>query len=85
MKLMTQVYDNKFQVLLFLGIYNYVFNNGDIIVSNIKFKEAMLNKLQTNGKKENAIEYIPYWANIFNFDKNIIDIMIENLLCAIIQ
>jgi hypothetical protein len=79
MNMMPKLDDNKYRVLLFICIYYYIFTNGNIIINNNNFKEAIFNKLQTDGKKETAITYIPYWSNIFNFDKNIIDIMINNL------
>jgi hypothetical protein len=79
MNLMQQMYNNKYQIILFLSIYNYVFNYSNILITNVSFKETVLNKLQTNGKKESTIEHVPFWADIFNFDKNIINIMINNL------
>jgi hypothetical protein len=79
MNLIPQIFDNKYQIILFLGIYNYVFNYSNILITNVSFKEVVLNKLQTNSKKESTIEHVPFWASIFNFDKNIINIMIDNL------
>jgi hypothetical protein len=79
MKLLPQISDNKYQIILFLGIYNYIFNYSNILINNVDFKETVLNKLHINSKKDSAIEYVPFWSNIFNFDKNIINIMIDNL------
>ncbi len=79
MNMMPKINDSKYQIILFLNIFNFVFNNGNILIKNDKFKEAVLNKLKTDGKYGVATENTLYWSNIFNFDKNIIDIMISNL------
>jgi hypothetical protein len=78
LNMMQKIHENKYQVILFICIYDYIFNYKDFINYN-NLRESMLNKLKTEGIKDSANEYVPYWSNIFNFDKNIINIMINSL------
>ena len=66
MDLMPQIYDTKFQVLLFLTINNYTFGNGNIIANNIKYNDIVLDgpyhKIRTNEIKLNKYsieDYLP--------------------------
>jgi len=70
---------SKYQVIQFLNLYKYIFKYGYTLLNNDKFRNTFFNKLLTEGNKDSVKEYIPYWANLFNFDSNIINIMIDNL------
>jgi hypothetical protein len=76
---------SKYQVIQFLNLYKYIFRYGYTLLNNEKFRNTFFNKLLTEGNKDLMKEYIPYWANLFNFDSNIINIMIDNLKEHIIE
>jgi hypothetical protein len=68
------------KVLLFINFFSYIFENGHLLLENEKMKEACCNKLLTEGNNETISEHLPHWSQLLNFEPNIINIMINNLI-----
>ncbi len=73
-------YEHKnYVVLLLISMLKYIFNYGDIIVNNEKYKESIISKLNESNNSNSIPNHILIWSNIFNFNPNILNIMMSSL------
>ncbi len=70
---------SKNKALIFINLFSYLFENGHLLVENEDLKECCCNKL-LNGDYSMTFREIPYWSDLLNFNPNIINIMINNLI-----
>ncbi len=76
----SELLDSNYKVLNFINLINYIFNNCyKQYILNDNFRKTLYNKLITDGNCDTLKQHLPFWANLFNFDLNIINIMTNNL------
>ncbi len=68
------------QVLLLINFFLYLFENGHLIIKSDKLKQCCWNKLLTEGTNPTLIQHMPYWANLLDFNPDIINNMVNNLI-----
>ncbi len=79
MIIISNTNERSYKMLLFIGMINYVFNNSNIFIKNIIFTESTVNKLNLINETTELLDNVIIWANKFNFNQNIISIMINSL------
>jgi hypothetical protein len=68
----------KYQVILFITMYCYMFKYGGKLLQHPTLVECSYNKLISESEGMSMKTYLPSWAAKFNFDPNILNIMVDS-------